>query len=220
MIELKEGMSVFTRSGEELGKINRFVLDPVTNEVTHLVIQKGWILPDDKVLPFQMISAADDKLVLNEDLGDFDELPSFEETHFVRLNDEDAAGLKRTHDPLIGYSPAYYWYPTHPGMGYAGITPGYTALPPSKVKRNIPEDTVPLQEGTDVISADGDHVGDVERLIVESDSNNVTHLVISRGLLFKDRKLVPVHWLKSVEEKKVHLAVPTRLLERLPSHEG
>jgi uncharacterized protein YrrD len=219
MIELKEGMSVFTRSGEEVGKINRFILDPATNEVTHIVIQKGWLLPEDKVVSFQVIgSTAGDKVVLNEDIENFEELPPFEETHFVRASDDDP------NDPnpaaAFPYAPAYFWYPAHPGMGYSGFSPGYYASPPTETKRNMPEDTVPLKEGTDVISSDGEHVGDIERLVVEPDSNKTTHIVISQGLLFKDRKLVPAHWVKSVEEDKVRLAVSTRLLERLPSHQS
>jgi uncharacterized protein YrrD len=216
-MQLKEGMSVLARSGEEIGKINRFVLDPTTNEVTHIVIQKGWLLPEDKVVPFQVIgTATEDKVILNDDIGNFDELPPFEETYFVRATDDD---LRSTGDPAILYTPAYYWYPFHPGIGYPTYGMGYSVLPPSETKRNIPENTVPIQEGTDVISSDGEHVGDVERLSVEPDSNKVTHFVISQGLLFKDRKLVPVHWVKSVEEDKVHLVVSTRLLERLPSYE-
>ena len=89
-------------------------------------------------------------------------------------------------------------------------------MAPAETKRNIPEDTIPLREGTDVISSDGEHVGDIEKLIVAPDSNRATHFLISQGLFFKDRKMVPAHWVKTVEEDKVHLVVPARLLERLP----
>jgi hypothetical protein len=92
-------------------------------------------------------------------------------------------------------------------------------LPVGEKQRNIPEDTVPLREGTNVISSDGDHVGDVERLFLEGDSNKVTHFVISQGVLFKDRKLIPTHWVKSVDEDKVQLVVTSQVLERLPSYE-
>lgn len=85
--------------------------------------------------------------------------------------------------------------------------------------RNIPEDTVPLKEGTDVFSSDGEHVGDVERLLVEPESNQVSHFVISQGLFFKDRKLVPMHWVRSVAEDNVHLSVTSDFLEQLPSYE-
>lgn len=43
--------------------------------------------------------------------------------------------------------------------------------------------------------------------------------MISQGMLFKDRKLVPAHWVKSVEEDGVNLVVSSQLLERLPSYE-
>jgi uncharacterized protein YrrD len=219
MIELKEGMSVVTPGGEEVGKINRFVLDPATNEVTHVVIQKGWLLPEDKVVPFQMISADEEQIVLRDEVGPFDQLPSFEETHFVRVMDDDLRDRGSAGDPVYQHTPGYYWYPIHPNLGYRGLGPAYAAWPAAETTRNIPDNTVPLKEGTDVISADGEHVGDVERLFVEPDSNRTTHFLISQGLFFKDRKLVPIDWVTSIEEDQVHLAVPSRLLERLPAYQ-
>ena len=219
-MELKEGMSVFTPGGEEVGKVNRFVLDPATNEVTHIVIQKGWLLPEDKVVPFEMVrSAAGDRVILSEEVNDFDKLPPFEETHFVRVADDYPGDPSPTHDPEYQYSPAYYWYPAQSNIGFPGIALGHYTWPSGETKRNIPEDTVPLKEGTNVVSSDGEHVGDVERLFLEEGSNQVTHFVISQGLLFKDRKLVPVHWVKSMEEDEVHLVVSSQLLERLPSYQ-
>lgn len=220
MLELKEGMSVLTPSGEEIGKINRFVLDPATNEVTHVVIQKGWLLPEDKVLPFEMVrSTSDEKLVLSEDVPKFDKLPSFEETHFVRAADDRPGDRTPAGDPAYQYTPAYYWYPAHSNVGYPGIGFGHYAWPTGETKRNIPEDTIPIKEGTDILSSDGEHVGDVERLLVDPESRQVTHFLISQGVLFKDRKLIPVHWVKSVDEENVSLVVNSELLERLPSYE-
>lgn len=218
-LELKEGTSVFTSDGEEVGKINRFVLDPVTNEVTHIVIQRGWLLPEDKVLPFEMVgSATEEKVVLNEDVKDFDQLPPFEETHFVEVPEEGerSAVSKR---PSYRYTPAYYWYPPHGFIGYPGYGLGYYAWPPVETQRNIPENTIPLREGANVMSSDGKHVGDIEQLFVEPDSNRTTHFLISQGLLFKDHKLVPSQWVRSVEEDKVHLTVSSHFLERLPEYE-
>jgi uncharacterized protein YrrD len=219
MLEIKEGMKVLTPSGEEVGKINRFVLDPATNEVTHIVIQKGWLLPEDKVLPFDKVSSTvEGKLELKEEIRDFDELPPFEETYFVRAEDnrDDPTAAS---DPAYEYTPAYYWYPSQANIGYPGIGLGHYAWPTGETRRNIPEDTIPLKEGANVVSSDDKHVGDVERILVDSDTNEVTHFVISQGLLFKDRKLVPIHWVKSVEEDDVYLVVNSKLLERLPSYE-
>lgn len=225
-VELKEGTSVFTSGGKEVGKINRIILDPATNEVTHLVVQKGWLFSEDKVVPFEMVNSADeDKVVLNKDRENFEELPPFEESHFVRTRDADlspgerssspSGDVSRGGNPRYSFAPAYYWYPP---VGYLGYPLGYYGWPPMETVRNIPQETVPLKEGTDVMSSDGEHVGDVERLFVSPDSNKATHFVISQGL-FKDRKLVPAHWVKSVGEDKIHLSVSAELLESLPTFE-
>jgi uncharacterized protein YrrD len=235
-VELKEGTSVFTSGGEEVGKINRFVLDPATNEVTHIVVQKGWLFAEDKVVPFEMVSSAtEDRVVLNENIENFDELPPFEESHYIRTRDADLSpdersssleevrrgssvegDISRAGSPRYSYAPAYYWYPPH---GYVGYPVGFYGWPPMETIRNIPQDTIPLREGTDVMSSDGKHVGDVERLFVETDSNRATHFAISQGVFFKDHKLIPAHWIKSVGEDKVHLAVSSELLESLPAYE-
>jgi uncharacterized protein YrrD len=220
MLEIKEGMKVLTPSGEEVGKINRFVLDPATNEVTHIVIQKGWLLPEDKVLPFDMVSSTvEGKLELKEEIRDFDQLPPFEETHFVRATEDYPDDPTAASDPTYEYTPGYYWYPSQVNIGYPGIGLGHYAWATGETRRNIPEDTVPLKEGANIMSSDDKHVGDVERILVDADTNEVTHFVISQGLLFKDRKLVPIPWVKSVEEDNVYLVVNSKLLERLPSYE-
>ena len=220
MLEIKEGMSVLTPSGEEVGRINRFVLDPATNEVTHVVIQKGWLLPEDKVLPFAMVnSTIEGKLVLNDEISDFDGLPPFEETHFVRAMDDYIEDPTRVTDSAYQYTPGYYWYPSQANIGYPGIGLGPNALPIGETRRNIPEDSIPLKEGANIMSSDDKHVGDVERILVDPDTNEVTHFVISQGLLFKDRKLVPIHWVNSVEEDNVYLVVSSTVLDRLPSYE-
>src|SRR5690242_3204529 len=127
-MELKEGTDVFTANGEQVGKINRFVLDPATNEVTHIVIQKGWLLPADKVLPIALIdSATDEKVVLNPDVPNFDELPAFEETHYVELTQAD---IPPAESLTYQYAPAYYWYPPSGYIGYPRFGAIYYGWPP------------------------------------------------------------------------------------------
>jgi uncharacterized protein YrrD len=218
-IELKEGMSVETDDGRELGRINRFVLNPQTNEVTHIVVEKGWLLPEDKVVPFDRIrSATDDKVVLNEDVRDFDELPPFEESYYVEAPEGQMDPGTTANYPVLPTGPGYYWYPPHGYLGYPAY--GLGTYPPTQTVQNIPEDTVPLKEGTNVMSSDDEHVGDVERLFIETNSNTATHFLISQGTFFKDRKLIPVSWIGSATDDEVRLTVPSRLLEKLPPYES
>ncbi|HLO18062.1 MAG TPA: PRC-barrel domain-containing protein [Anaerolineales bacterium] len=221
MIELKEGIDVFTPAGEEIGKINRFVLDPVTKEVTHIVVQKGRLLAEDKVVPFRMVSTGpEDQVVLDEVVGNFDRFPPFEEKYFVRADDGEDVISTGNNTHTQQNASTFFWYPSSVNIGY----PAYELENPSatlvEIQRNIPNNTIVLREGAKVVSSDGKHVGDVERLFVEPTSKQATHFLISQGLLFKDRKLVPAHWVKSIDEDKVQLAVTSRLLERLPSYES
>lgn len=217
-MELKEGTDVFTASGEQVGKINRFVLDPGTNEVTHIVVEKGWLLPADKVVPIAMISSAtEERVVLSEDVGNFEQLPAFEETHFVELTEADAIPPGNL---AYRYATAYYWYPPSGYMGYPAFGAEYYGWPPVATTRNIPADTVPLKDGAGVMSSDDEHVGDIERIFIDSQSHKATHFLISQGLVLKEQKLIPAHWVRSVEENKVYLAVPSRVLERLPAYQA
>jgi uncharacterized protein YrrD len=213
-MELKEGTSVFTRDGDEVGRIRRFVIDPATKEVTHVVVEKGWLLREDKVVPIKMIDSANaERVELNEQVEDYDLLPPFEETHFVNAPEKEEYGQSITHIPAV------YWYPP---MGYLTSPiygPNIYNWPPAEIRQNIPEHTIPLKEGAEVITEDEKHVGNLERLILASDSDKVTHFVISQGLLLKERKLVPTHWVSNVEETKVHLNATANLLDRLPAYD-
>ena len=215
-MELKEGTDVFTSSGEQVGRINRFILHPSTNEVTHIVVQKGWLLPDDKVVPMTMINTAtEERVELNQDVDNFDDLPSFEDTHYVGLT----AGDIPSERPASSFAPAYYWYPPSGYIGYPAFGPQYYGWPPMETTRNIPEDTIPLEEGSDVVGSDGEQIGNIERLVVDSESHRATHFVMSSGGLLRERKLIPAHWVRSIEENKVQLVVSSRLLERLPDYQ-
>lgn len=55
-MQFKQGTHVYTIDGKDVGAIDRVVLDPKTDEVTHVVVRRGWLFSEDKVVP---ISSAD-----------------------------------------------------------------------------------------------------------------------------------------------------------------
>jgi hypothetical protein len=46
------------------------------------------------------------------------------------------------------------------------------------------------------------------------------HLVVSRGHLLKERKLIPTTWVEGVGDENVRLAVRSPQVERLRPYEG
>jgi uncharacterized protein YrrD len=217
-MQIVQDANVTTPSGERVGKIDRVVIDPRTKEVTHVVVRKGAIFSEDKVVPIDLIeSASEDGVALREDAGDLEDLPNFEEEHFVTLNEDEAARSRYGDYSAI----PLYWYPPlySAPFGAGRLGPTYPPLYPTEVERNIPKGTIALKEGARVISADGDHVGNVEQVLTEPEADRASHFVISSGFFLKEKKLVPVRWVDSIEEEKVHLAVGSSLIETLREYQ-
>lgn len=221
-MRFKQGTHVYTSDQRDAGTIDRVILDPATNEVTGLVIRKGWLFTDDKVVPVGLVnSATDERVTLRDTEHDLDMLPEFEETYYVPADEyeyaAEGAAPGRYAPPLYDYPPAgTAWW------GYGGYfgepSQAYEPNVAARVEKHIPEGTVAVREGARVISQEGDQVGDVEDIFTDEATNRVTHIVVSRGLLFKDRKLIPSNWLKISGEDEVILNVRTSVVEALPEY--
>jgi PRC-barrel domain len=113
---------------------------------------------------------------------------------------------------------AYYWNPPTQGL----TNSPYPVLPyPVYVESsrpNIPDNFIALKEGARVLTEDGVHAGNLERLIMNPETEQATHFVISSGFLTKERKLLPAHWIKDVTEDEVHLSVASGLFDRLSEY--
>lgn len=246
-MKFKEGANVYTAEGEQVGEIVRVVIDPRTNEVTHLVVEKGFLFVTDRVVPIALVDTATaERVVLREDVEDLESLPRFEQAHYVPVEELEDAGWaaagkaaagkaaagkaaagKTAADEAAKHRGSLYWYPPV-GAAWWGA-PGYLGyghfgypVPPYVVEteRQIPEHTVPLKEGANVVSRDGEHVGDVEAVFTAPQDQWATHLLISQGFLFEEEKLVPTTWIDEIEGDEVRLAVSSQLLDTLPEYEG
>lgn len=215
-MQFKKGAEVFSDASEKIGTLNRVVIDPRTREVSDLIVGKGILFRTDKVIPITLVDLdIEDRIVLKKTNQDIlEDFPDFETAHYVPSDEPD--------NPYHAEIDASYWYPPiHPGWA-TGIYSGYPYPSPQfvlKTEQDIPEGTVALEEGAKVISRDGEHVGNVEQILTESQDNRVTHFVISEGFLLKERKLVPAVWVTDVAEDEIHLSVESSLFERLPEYQ-
>src|SRR5690606_28706284 len=83
-MQIREGVQVFTDDGDRVGVVDRVVVDPASKDVTHLVVRKGVLFIEDKVIPMDKVHIVlEDRVTLREDVGDLNELPDFEESYFV-----------------------------------------------------------------------------------------------------------------------------------------
>lgn len=214
-MQFNQNVAVYSADGQEIGRLDRVVIDPRTNEVTHLIIQQGLLLTEDKVVPVDLVAQTDEHRVdLNTNADHLHDLPMFEETLYVSSDGSLHADFPAESAREL------YAYPPVPGTMMGGYPVMFDPVPAPTIAhtaRNIPEETVALKEGARVLSSDGEHVGNIERVFTASDT--VTHFLIAQGLLFKAHKLVPMNWVDSISEDEVHLAVSADYLQSLHDYQ-
>ena len=204
-MQFKDRTEVVTSDDHKVGRVERVVIDPRTKEATHIIVRTGLLFGDDKVIPIdQIVEARKDQVTLKKAL-DFESLPDFEEEHYIPLDDDELP-------PAFGPGQALpvYWYPFRSAHDYQDILRPHTI----ETVHNIPDQTVALKEGAKVTSADGKHVGHIERVFIDPDTDRVMTLLVSKGLLLKERMFIPSAWISGFGEQEIRLAVGSKLLEK------
>jgi sporulation protein YlmC with PRC-barrel domain len=206
-MKFKQNSTVKSATGETVGRVSHFVIDPRSNEITHLVVEKGFLFMEDRVVPVESVATADeDEIRLRPGRGEPEDFPLFETQYYIR------SGEYSTEPDLYPSMSAYYYYPPVAGMGSWGAVPivppvsapgmqsGMTqSAGPMNVSPindagteareavdELPEHSVAVRKGADVYSSDGTLVGQVDEVFTSADSNRVTHILISQGLLVKN----------------------------------
>lgn len=209
-MQFRYGSDVHREDGKKIGKVKQVVIDPTTEEVTHIILRKGVLLKEDKVLPISLVKDANKERVdLYEIEGSVDDLPEYKEDHFVELHDASYA------QPHVGGSPFLFDYP--PVGGYEREEQAQRIK--TKERSNLPGDVTPLREDIKIKTIDDQHVGNVEEIIVDPKTDKATHIVVSKGLLLVEEKLVPVEWIKDITAQVVQLAVDRKVIENLPEYQ-
>lgn len=207
-MRIKSDAKVLTADGEDVGRVDRVVIDPGTRDISHLIIRQGWLFTEDKVLKYDLIDSAgenDVRLKLSRHELDLDPLPPYQETYFVPGRNAEA-----------GFAAPLYYYPL--GVNPGPVTQPDVYLDPTFVassKSNIPDEAVALKKGAHVVSADDEHVGDVDQIVTNRDTGRATHFVIESGILNKEHRYIPYHWVSQVTEDEVRLAVSADVIRNL-----
>lgn len=200
---------VLTADRRQVGRIERVVLNPETRLITHIVVQTGSLFnKEQKVVPIEDVTETTEKeIVLRADSAQFESLPPLEEKHYTPPGEDAGPPTPAAVTPSIAYGTP---------MAGALTDPAPSGEPTvSHIDQNIPEGTVAMKEGARVISAEGRHIGNVERVMAEAPADEATYLLVSSGLLSKEHKLIPIQWVMMVSEDEVHLRVKQATLEEL-----
>jgi uncharacterized protein YrrD len=205
LLEISGHADTYTARDERVGRVTRIVLDPSSRAVSHLVVRKGIVFAEERLVPIVDIAAAtSDRVDLREGI-DVEDLLPFVGRYYAPLDETDPpAGPQdqgiRLAMPLSG--------PFGEAMPVADA-----ALVPVD-ERNIPDRLTVLEFGLPVIASDGHEVGRLER-VVTSDSGQPSHIVVEEGGLMPERRPVPNELVSGVAEDRVALGTTRRRFEAI-----
>jgi uncharacterized protein YrrD len=191
-----------------IGKSVRVIVNPVTTTVTHFTVRPDGMGESEHVVPITDISTSNEKgIELAVSKNQFYLYPLFESHRFINFEDaslspEDVESLPEARPAM---NPVLWPFVTADGhMGtYADV-------------QQIPANELAIQRGAPVEASDG-HVGEVSELVIDPDTNQVTHLVLHKGHLFGHHDIaVPIADLDRVDEGIVYLKIDKAAVKDLP----
>ncbi len=215
-MHVKHDARVITTERQDVGRVDRVVIDPRNRMPSHLVVCRGGLFATDRVLPIDWVSEAQENVLLVRfDPQELDVLPTFEDSSYVAGEQVDGIRSKDRGQ----YAQPYYYYPavsterTVAAFLYPDAYGQGRSLPVGQ--EDLARSAYP-DIGARAISGDGQYIGEVETVIADRDTGKLTHFVITRGLLVKEHKLIPLHWTVTAPPGELRMAVSARLIGRLP----
>jgi sporulation protein YlmC with PRC-barrel domain len=178
------------------GRSTCVVLEPKTEEVTHLVVKENESPHQEILIPVTAVTATTpDSVNLRYTRRELAGLQSFIETDYVQVDIPRPAGG------------IYYRMPY--------VYPEVETLP---VKHEaIPAGELAVRRGASVEATDG-HVGRVDEFLVNPENDHITHLVLREGHVWAQKDVtIPVSEIERIEENTVYLKIDKRGVEALPT---
>ena len=215
---LHPGAHVESKEGKDLGRLHSIVVDPRDNEVTHIVVnagphfpEPGFGAPDLINVPVdQMEDAGEDKVVLRVTRDEFRKLPQYIERDFTPARGP-AAREEHT-------DPAHFLWNTGVALAasLARITTGI-AIPAETVRKASFEREI-LNDAPVWRTEPHTHIGDVERVLVDEDTDEIKELVIRRGALFHEDVVLPIGYVTEILDGVVHVQLTDGELRGLQAY--
>ena len=203
-MHLQEGMTVKTVDGSKVGTVDRIVVDPVTYKITHIIVKKGFVFLEDRVIPLTAIKNMNDEVVeLDWSIKRLETAPIFSEYDFIVPHYQEQIYKDWSMQPFIYY-------------------PSIKSTPSSNVNKGDLQDQdidIVIHEGTQVISCDNDYAGHVIKVFADA-QGKLTHILISRGMLFKTERLVPISWVSQLNAEAIKLHVYSEVVAGLARIRG
>jgi sporulation protein YlmC with PRC-barrel domain len=174
------------------------VMNPVTEQVTHLVVKEKHAPHTQRLVPVDLVMETTPKHVeLRCSPAELQRMDPFLETEFLR-----------TEVPVYGTDALIYSWPF--------VVPEAETKLVRVEHERIPPGELTIRRGAPVAGTDG-HLGQVDEFLVDPTDGHITHLVLREGHLWGQRDVsIPVSQIDRIDENAVQLKLSKQEVERLP----
>lgn len=195
------GVQVQCTNGQ-CGKLAGVVINPESQHITDLIVEKGFLLKHDRILPLSVMEGATEEnvhLSINSD-----ELEQYPEYRIVEY-EEPITGLEQRSTPVV--TP----------YGMQGALDPVVPMIKKKIREGIAPGQKVIGPGMHVNNTDGTF-GKVDHVLVNPENIEITHLVVRRGMIFTDHVVIPISMVEEVREDHMFVTGTDEELEQLPRY--
>jgi uncharacterized protein YrrD len=200
---LRHDAKVISSDGEEVGTLHAVVIDPRDDEVTHIVVNAGPHFPSPgfgapklvSVPIDQMEGAEEEDVVLTCSAAEFEAMGSYVERDFLPPPEAAAAPAaeeERGFRPLRTVWDAATALAASFGNQLVGIPVPRETFQVARFERQIVYDSPVWRVEPH------EQIGEVDRVLVGHDSDEIEALVIRRGRLFIDDVVLPIDYVTEI----------------------
>jgi sporulation protein YlmC with PRC-barrel domain len=203
------GKHLRSSDGKLFGAVDGVVLDPVTNEITYLVLDRGFI-PGKKLVDIGFVVETDGHgTVLSIPADQVEHLPNFVRERYVQAHPTTTMAGPEDQLSTLG-AIGTVWLPAgvHAGDIHMIGDDGRYAVPSAsgvviQDVSSVPESSVTITEGTAVVGSDGHKIGHVDELLLDGD--RIIGFVVKTGVAFPHDVRVPMEWVAGIAHDHIRL---------------
>lgn len=198
-MEISIKAQVFCTDGEA-GHVTTVVVNPRTQEVTHMVVRtKGWI-HDEYLVPLDLIEeSSHDRIQLHCTQEELARCEPFEQVQMLLPDDP-------TGEANVSAASMMMWSDSSWSGSY---------LVPYTTVDQVPTGEVVIDRYASVHATDG-HVGSVDELLIDPESNRITHIVLLEGHFWgKKDVFIPLSEVDRIENDEVYLKLDKAGIKQL-----
>ena len=189
-------------SDKDAGHVTCVVINPVTDDMTHVVVYDHQLLGMERLVPITLVTTSTtDGVWLKCSLHDLSKCQPFIGVDYDFLDTENTSM----------YAETAYWPTLEPmdtnlyGEGLAAAE--YEEVPPGEVV---------IHRGAPVRATDG-LIGHVHEFVANPETGHITHIVLSRGHLWGKQDIaIPLSSVKAIEDDGVQLRLDIKAVSALP----